>query len=654
MRYLYRCNRGFRLVGGYALRYCQRSGRWSGPEPKCDIMPSRFCSRPDKPKHGSYIGRRFIVDSTVTYYCNRGYKLFGRDERTCRRNGKWSGVTPKCQRKGKKCKPPGVPTNGHRLGRTFRVGTNVRFVCNKGYELVGRDRLVCQRNRKWSGKVPTCQVPDPLKNLKRVADDLRRHFVDKMELLTSDSRARSGLSSGAAGLDLVFVFDSSASVGTSNFRKGIAFAKTIIDEFGISGSPMGTRVAVVTFDTTARIVFNLVTNKIVNKAEAIRQLENLQFQGGGTATKLALNLVLRDVVPETRNNSKKALFLITDGKSNTGGDPEEDARFLRDTYDFEIFAIGVSGSVNKKELESIASEPFRTHVYLLKDFESLVKLKELITAKGTDYDDCGVAGITQLRDRKLFRIVGGVTSKAGAWPWLAAIYIRGSFRCGGALIGRKWVLTAAHCFHYDGRLNASDVLVRLGEHNRRLEEGTEQNVLSGKIHVHRKSGAGKLDYDIALIELQTAVKLTAYVRTICLPMKQDKVLMRANQHALIAGWGHTKHVKPDKPAGGTHPLLHQVEIPFVSHSVCRPASSFSITDRMVCAGDGTGQRDACKGDSGSPLVVKRANGHWTVVGIASWGEGCAVPGKYGVYTNVLTERYINWIWRKSRILPREA
>ena len=96
--------------------------------------------------------------------------------------------------------------------------------------------------------------------------------------------------------------------------------------------------------------------------------------------------MLRDVVPETRNNSKKALFLITDGKSNAGGDPEEDARFLRDTYEFEIFAIGVSDSVNKKELEGIASEPFRTHVYLLRDFQSLVTLKELITAKRTGGD----------------------------------------------------------------------------------------------------------------------------------------------------------------------------------------------------------------------------------------------------------------------------
>ena len=113
---------------------------------------------------------------------------------------------------------------------------------------------------------------DPLRNLKKVADNLRRHFVDKLELITTDSRARSGLSSGASGLDLVFVFDSSASVGQNNFRKGIAFAKTIIDEFGISASPMGTRIAVITFDTTAKLIFNLVSNRIVDKDAAIQQL----------------------------------------------------------------------------------------------------------------------------------------------------------------------------------------------------------------------------------------------------------------------------------------------------------------------------------------------------------------------------------------------
>ena len=84
--------------------------------------------------------------------------------------------------------------------------------------------------------------------------------------------ARAGLSAGASGLDLVFVFDSSASVGKANFQKGIAFAKTIIDEFGISNSTSGTRVAVVTFSSTAKIIFNLKTNAMLNKDEAIEVL----------------------------------------------------------------------------------------------------------------------------------------------------------------------------------------------------------------------------------------------------------------------------------------------------------------------------------------------------------------------------------------------
>jgi secreted trypsin-like serine protease len=76
-----------------------------------------------------------------------------------------------------------------------------------------------------------------------------------------------------------------------------------------------------------------------------------------------------------------------------------------------------------------------------------------------------VAGDTQLRndagDR--FRIIGGREAKAGAWPWVAAIYVKGNFRCGGVLIAEKWVLTVAHCFYFDNKVVPSDVKVRLGK-----------------------------------------------------------------------------------------------------------------------------------------------------------------------------------------------
>ena len=120
-------------------------------------------------------------------------------------------------------------------------------------------------------------LPDPLESLQMVASNLRRHFINKLSRQTSDSLGRAGLSSGAGGLDLVFAFDSSASVGLENFKKGIDFAKTIIDEFGVSKSETGTRVAVVVFSSKAEVVFNLKTNAMPSKEEGIEILGEICY-----------------------------------------------------------------------------------------------------------------------------------------------------------------------------------------------------------------------------------------------------------------------------------------------------------------------------------------------------------------------------------------
>lgn len=61
---------------------------------------------------------------------------------------------------------------------------------------------------------------------------------------------------------------------------------------------------------------------------------------------------------------------------------------------------------------------------------------------------------------------------------------------------------------------------------------------------------------------------------------------------------------------------------------------------MLCAGYPQGERDACVGDSGGPLMIQQ-NGVYRQIGIVSQGEGCAIPGKYGIYTRVSS--YANWI-----------
>ena len=52
-----------------------------------------------------------------------------------------------------------------------------------------------------------------------------------------------------------------------------------------------------------------------------------------------------------------------------------------------------------------------------------------------------------LDDQIMGKVVGGYDSRLGDWPFLVGIYRNGQFHCGGSLIHRQWVLTAAHCTH---------------------------------------------------------------------------------------------------------------------------------------------------------------------------------------------------------------
>lgn len=108
---------------------------------------------------------------------------------------------------------------------------------------------------------------------------------------------------------------------------------------------------------------------------------NIKFQGGGTNTEAALSEVFHGVAPEARERSHKVIFLITDGRSNTGTNPRHFAARLRER-NYEIFAIGITKSADMDELKSIASLPYRSHIHLLANYETLDKLKDLISGVG--------------------------------------------------------------------------------------------------------------------------------------------------------------------------------------------------------------------------------------------------------------------------------
>nr|AND61521.1 factor B1 protein [Exaiptasia diaphana] len=648
LRASFSCDQGYK-INGATLKICTR-GVWYNRQkltcrPKKNIQKrcTGFSTRLYRGSVRVKKQTRYLAE--LVYRCRSGYSLIGDAIRKCN-NGQWNSVLKPYCIKAKKCKKLRKPRNGKIFGGTF-PGSLVRFFCDNGYEIKGFNQSKCLlKTGKWDNPVPKCEKIDPLRDLRKAANSLRRHFINKYELLTTDSRARAGLSSGAAGLDLVFVFDSSASVGQDNFKKGIEFARTIISEFGVSNSTSGTRVAVVVFSSTAEVIYNLQTKKIVDQKAAINTLKNLKLRGKGTATKLALDTVIKEVVPERRNNSKKALFLITDGESNTGRDPARPAKVLRGVYDFEIYAIGVTlRRVNVGELRDIASEPFRTHVYLLKDFQSLETLKDLITKpKGSNFSDCGIAGDTRLRERSDQGVLAGrQDSEQGAWPWMAAIYVRDKYRCTGVLLAEGWVLAVAHCFENDVNVKGPDVLVVLGEHDRTFIEGSEQYIRVEKIRKHKRYPKAKPDYDLVLLKLQNKAKLSTYVRTICLPRMSDRIVIRPNGVGVIAGWGSAQNAN-GRPA---FKILAQTRANFISRQACQRQVPHAISNKMICAVNRQVTKIDCSGDFGSPIVVHRSHRQdWALAGFAIKGGGCVYKGKTGVFSNLLTSQYIRWIERR--------
>jgi len=240
------------------------------------------------------------------------------------------------------------------------------------------------------------------------------------------------------------------------------------------------------------------------------------------------------------------------------------------------------------------------------------------------------------------RIVGGNPAKNNEWPWQALLMDKRKNQfCGGSLISPQWVLTAAHCI--DGESTAS-VQVRLGAHKRKGEKpgAIVQDFKVIQIIAHEKYNKRTQSNDVALLKLERKANLNSKVNLVCLPEALSKPADQ--QMCWTTGWGTTS-------SGGSQPgVLHEVQVPAVSHDVCNKAYGGAIDSSMICAGLKQGGKDACQGDSGGPFVCGKKDGNverFYLHGVTSWGHGCAAKEKYGVYARV--SMFIDWIQKKAGI-----
>lgn len=225
------------------------------------------------------------------------------------------------------------------------------------------------------------------------------------------------------------------------------------------------------------------------------------------------------------------------------------------------------------------------------------------------------------------RIVGGQVTTIESFPWIVSLQhsTRGHF-CGGSIITPNRILTAAHCTL---AFPTSAISVRAGSTYR---QSGGQLVPAAYVVNHPWYNAQITDNDISVIWLSWYLNLVPGVAIIGLPGQYDGVATGIT--AYVAGWGALCSGCVDSPN------LRFVGVPVITNAECiaRHVSvpHRVITNGMLCAGFPEGGRDACQNDSGGPLTVGG-----TLVGVVSWGIGCAAPGFPGVYARVAFFR--NWI-----------
>lgn len=240
------------------------------------------------------------------------------------------------------------------------------------------------------------------------------------------------------------------------------------------------------------------------------------------------------------------------------------------------------------------------------------------------------------------KIVGGENALKGEIPYIVSLRSKsyGHF-CGGSLIAQNWILTAAHCVR-GGTIDE----VWIGMLDQKDTAGVEK-IKPAKIIAHEKYNSQTMENDFALIKLsQNSTFATVALNS--LEITIDDSMDAAPIMSMTAGWGATKESSYTLPN-----LLQKVSVPLVSTNNCNAVEAYNgdITDSMICAGYKTGGKDSCQGDSGGPLVVTNEDGTHTLIGVVSWGEGCARANKYGVYSKV--SNGYEWIQTKINASSEE-
>jgi len=277
--------------------------------------------------------------------------------------------------------------------------------------------------------------------------------------------------------------------------------------------------------------------------------------------------------------------------------------------------------------------------------KTLTFLSLFIFSLGPETVHSSKCGLKNSPMRGQTRIINGQESKVNEWPWMVSLQVGNQNRCGGAVIGKRWIITTGFCLlQNDGspRWNTEDIKIYLGDHD--LKDASETDKAEvykvDNFKVHEKwEGEPRLLNDIAVIKVSKSIDLSQHT-PVCLPPRNRKYV---GSQAMATGWGVESYT--DRGVAQYSDVLQEVSLSIRNSSFCKIWER-NFGPGQICAG-GSGAT-ICGRDGGGPLTVEGRTGRHTLVGvtIGTVQEPCDVnhPGYF-----VDVSYYRDWIKEKTGI-----
>lgn len=233
-----------------------------------------------------------------------------------------------------------------------------------------------------------------------------------------------------------------------------------------------------------------------------------------------------------------------------------------------------------------------------------------------------------------FRIINGRDASARDWPFIVQLQVQtsqGTGLCGGSLISQEWVLTAAHCYSEGANISVHRVA------SNGTAKGQTFSVRKAILHPRYGEKNGALVNDLMLLKLSKPADIPNSRLALLPSVANEQKLAPLRTCAEVAGWG----VQSEQ--GSAAERLSNVNVKQLPTSLCKTAYGNGISSKLhVCAGYEQGGKDSCQGDSGGPLIIRDGPTGHLLIGVVSFGRGCARAGYPGVYGR--TSAYRDWIF----------